>query len=90
MPRPRHGNKFASPDELRAIVARSGIPVHAFAGVIGIATSTLQGKLAGKQPVQEHVLNAARFGLLRLGIPVSVPPVDRSVIRGHSTTRSRP
>jgi hypothetical protein len=84
---PRNGNRFVTPQELQAIVVQSGLSVHAFSRVMGMSCSSLQGKLTGKQPIQEYVLHAARFSLLRLGISVKAPPVDWSAIRGN---RSKP
>ena len=78
MPKPPDGNRTV----LQGLITQSGLPLHAFARVMGIPCSTLQSKLRDS-PVHDYVLHAARFTLMRLGISVKAPPIDWSAVQGH-------
>lgn len=69
------------PDELVAMVRRSGLTVSRFAIVMGLPQATLSQQLRGRCTIHGATLNAARFTLLRLGHSVKVEPIPAELLR---------
>lgn len=72
----RNGSPRHPPEALQVLVEQSGLPARTFATVMGINHVTLWNCLNTKRGwITEERLNAARFALIQLGKPVSMPPV---------------
>lgn len=73
--------------ELQALIDQSGLRLRTFAEVSGIPYSTFRSAFKGRGFINDTLLNACRFTLLRLGHTVKIEPIVISDYQRKRGTR---